>query len=281
MWRLSALTAAIMLAACARHTPPPSPAAAPVARSAIPAPPVPRPQTQSETEQATASQESTDGDTEQAKSDASLEQIAGSTGAQLPSGKWQAGVNYDPLVPAQPTSVAPGKVEVLEIFWLACAHCYTLEPYLQGWLRTKPAYIEFVRVPVNWQSIYGAHARLYYTLQELARPDLIAKAFATIHDELTNHQPPLYTNNADETFRLQQQFAVQNGVSADGFAGAYNSAAVAANVAQAEEITQRYHVKGVPLLVVNGRYTTDLDRAGGDARLIELINELAASEHGH
>jgi hypothetical protein len=37
----------------------------------------------------------------------------------------------------------------------------------------------------------------------------------------------------------------------------------------------------VPLLVVNGRYTTDLDRAGGDARLIELINELAASEHGH
>jgi protein dithiol oxidoreductase (disulfide-forming) len=281
MWRLSALTAAIMLAACARHTPPPSPAAAPVARSAIPAPPVPRPQTQSETEQATASQESTDGDTEQAKSDASLEQIAGSTGAQLPSGKWQAGVNYDPLVPAQPTSVAPGKVEVLEIFWLACAHCYTLEPYLQGWLRTKPAYIEFVRVPVNWQSIYAAHARLYYTLQELARPDLIAKAFATIHDELTNHQPPLYTNNADETFRLQQQFAVQNGVSADGFAGAYNSAAVAANVAQAEEITQRYHVKGVPLLVVNGRYTTDLDRAGGDARLIELINELAASEHGH
>jgi protein dithiol oxidoreductase (disulfide-forming) len=279
MLRASALTAAIMLAACARHSPPP-PAPAPAARSEIPAPPVPRPQTQSETEQATASQESTDGDTEQAKSDASLEQIAGS-GAQLPSGKWQAGVNYDPLVPAQPTSVAAGKVEVLEIFWLACPHCYALEPYLQGWLRTKPSYIEFVRVPVNWQSIYGAHARLYYTLEELARPDLIAKAFATIHDEVTNHQPPLYTNNADETFRLQQQFAVQNGVSAADFARAYNSAAVAANVAQAEEITQRYHVKGVPLLVVNGRYTTDLDRAGGDARLIELINELAASEHGH
>ena len=180
MLRLSALTAAIVLAACARHTPPP-PAAAPAARSESPAPPVPRPQTQSETEQATASQESADGDTEQAKSDASLEQIAGS-GAQLPSGKWQAGVNYDPLVPAQPTSVAAGKVEVLEIFWLACPHCYTLEPYLQGWLRTKPSYIEFVRVPVNWQSIYGAHARLYYTLEELARPDLIAKAFATIHE---------------------------------------------------------------------------------------------------
>jgi thiol:disulfide interchange protein DsbA len=281
MLRLSALAAAIMLAGCARHTPPPPPAAAPVAPTATPAPQVPRPQTQSETEQATASQESADGDTEQAKSDASLEQIAGSTGAQLPSGKWQAGVNYDPLVPAQPTSVAPGKVEVLEIFWLACPHCYTLEPYLQGWLKSKPSYIEFVRVPVNWQSIYGAHARLYYTLQALARPDLIAKAFATIHDEIANHQPPLYSNNADETLRLQQQFAVHNGVSADDFARAFNSAAVAANVAQAEQITQRYHVKGVPLLVVNGRYTTDLDRAGGDARLIELINELAASEHGH
>src|SRR5580704_12136421 len=36
---------------------------------------------------------------------------------QLPDGKWKAGVNYDPVVPSQPTSVAAGKVEVLEVFW--------------------------------------------------------------------------------------------------------------------------------------------------------------------
>ncbi|HYB34038.1 MAG TPA: DsbA family protein, partial [Steroidobacteraceae bacterium] len=74
---------------------------------------------------------------------------------------------------------------------------------------------------------------------------------------------------------------VQNGVSADDFAKAYNSFTVNANLQRAEEITQRYRVEGVPLVVVNGKYTTDVAEAGGEARLIELINDLVASEHGH
>src|SRR5207244_5404822 len=88
----------------------------------------------------------------------------------------EAGAHYDPLVPAQPTSVAPGKVEVVEVLWLACPHCYALEPYIGNWLKTKPSYVEFVRVPVMWQPIHRAHARLYYALDALGRQDLIAKA---------------------------------------------------------------------------------------------------------
>jgi hypothetical protein len=34
-------------------------------------------------------------------------------------------------------------------------------------------------------------------------------------------------------------------------------------------------------MVVNGKYTTDLAKAGSDARLIELVNDLAAAEHRH
>jgi thiol:disulfide interchange protein DsbA len=245
--------------------------------------PAPAPSAQSETEQATASQETGGGDNEhQERSDASLEKIAGlPPGAQLPTGKWQPGVNYKPLVPAQPTSVAPGKVEVMEVFWLACPHCYALEPYLKSWLKSKPAYVEFVRVPVMWQPGHRAHAHFYYTLEALGRPDLVAKAFETIHQDIENHQPPLLGDSDDETFHLQQQFAVQNGVSADDFAKAYNSFTVNSNLQRAEEITQRYRVEGVPLVVVNGKYTTDVAEAGGEGRLIELINDLVASEHGH
>ena len=50
---------------------------------------------------------------------------------------------------------------------------------------------------------------------------------------------------------------------------------------RAEELTQRYHVESVPLFVVNGRYITDVSKAGGPAKLMELINDLAAAEHGH
>jgi thiol:disulfide interchange protein DsbA len=283
-----AVAALLVLSACARQAPAPAPTASPAAetQSTAPTPAAPPPEArsaQSETEQATASQESGDADTDtHARSDASLEKIAGAApGAQLPGGKWQPGVNYDPVVPAQPTSVAPGKVEVMEVFWLACPHCYALEPPIHSWLKSKPAYVEFVRVPVIWQDIHRAHARLYYTLEALGRDDLIAKAFDTIHQDLENRVPPLVGQSEEETFRLQQQFAVQNGVSADDFAKAYNSFSVSSNLQRAEEITQRYHVQGVPFFVVNGKYSSDVAKAGSESKLIELINDLAASEHAH
>lgn len=295
---LAALAVLLVVGACARHAPAPPPApavkAAPAAPAAAankavtPAPPgmpgaAPPASGHSETEQATASQESGGGGEDpQDRSDASLEKIAGAgTGTQLPGGPWQAGVNYDPVVPAQPTSVQSGKVEVMEVFWLACPHCYALEPYLGNWLKTKPAYIEFVRVPVIWQPVHRAHAHLYYTLVALGRQDLVAKAFDTIHQDLDNHQAPLAGNSEDETYRLQQQFALQNGVSADDFARAYKSFAVNNDLQRAEEITNRYHVDAVPLIAVNGKYTTDVPKAGSETKLFKLVNDLAASEHGH
>lgn len=288
--RILAVAALLAVSACARHTAPPAAPPPPPAAAAQPAPPPAstpaaaetRP-SQSETEQATASQESGDGDNDhQARSDASLERIAGSVpGAQLPGGKWQAGVNYEPVVPAQPTNVGPGKVEVMEVFWLACPHCYALEPRVRSWLKTKPAYVEFVRVPVIWQDVHRAHARLYYTLEALGRDDLVEKAFDTIHQDLENRVAPLFGGSDDETYRLQQQFAAQNGVSADDFSKAYNSFSVSSSLQRAEEITRRYNVQGVPFFVVNGKYSTDIAQAGTEPKLIELINDLAASEHHH
>jgi protein dithiol oxidoreductase (disulfide-forming) len=290
--RALAVAALLALSACGRQEPAPAPAAQTPAAAETPAtaaPPAAAPaapearSSQSETEQATSSQESGDGDADhQARSDASLEKIAGAApAAGLPTGKWQPGVNYDPVVPAQPTSVAPGKVEVMEVFWLACPHCYALEPRVRSWLKTKPSYIEFVRVPVIWGQIHRAHARLYYTLEALNRDDLVAKAFDTIHQDIENRTPPLFGQSDEETYRLQQQFATQNGISADDFSKAYNSFSVSSNLQRAEEITQRYHVQGVPFFVVNGKYSTDVAKAGSESKLIELINDLAASEHTH
>ncbi len=282
MIRILSLAMMLALCACARQEPPPPASAPPPAAvaDAVPAPPVSSTAggTQSEIEQATRSQESGDGEAEHNPSDASLEQMAAApAAAPLPAGKWQPGVNYTLLVPAQATSVAPGKVEVMEMFWLACPHCYALEPFIRGWLKSKPAYVEFVRVPVIWQEIHKAHARLYYTLLALGRQDLVAKAFDTIAQQ----RIPLAGADEQESFKLQQKFATDNGVSADDFAKAYNSFSVNSNMMRAEEITQRYRVQGVPFIIVNGKYTTDVLQAGGEAKLIELINDLTAAEHGH
>jgi thiol:disulfide interchange protein DsbA len=282
MNRLLAATALLLLCACARQEPTPAPVTPPPpVTDAAPAPaPAAAPATaQNETEQATHSQESGDaGEAEHTPSDASLEQMAGAPPATpLPPGKWQPGENYKLLVPAQPTSVAPGKVEVLEVFWLACPHCYALEPFLQGWLKKKPAYVEFVRVPVIWQSMHRSHAHLYYTLEVLGRQDLIAKVF----DDIAQQRVQLASPDEDESFKLQQKWAADHGVSADDFAKAYNSFSVNTDMRRAEELTNRYHVQGVPFIVVNGKYTTDVAQAGGEAKLIDLISDLSAAEHGH
>ncbi|HEX4675851.1 MAG TPA: thiol:disulfide interchange protein DsbA/DsbL [Steroidobacteraceae bacterium] len=238
---------------------------------------------QSETEEAAAAQE-TAGDnagedrTPPDRGDVSLEHLAAlPADAVLPGGKWKPGTNYDVLTPAQPTNVSPGKIEVVEVFWLGCPHCYALEPFVQAWLKNKPAYIEFVRVPVMWGPAHRAHARLFYTLQALNRPDLFEKAFDTIQQK---HEP-LIAQSEDETLKLQEAFAKDNGIAPGDFAKAYNSFTVNSNLQRAEQLTQRYQVQGVPLVVVDGKYSTDVAKAGGPQQLIQIIDDLAASAHHH
>src|ERR1700730_2305931 len=192
---------------------------------------------ENETEQATAALEKagTTGREDAGppdRSDVSREHLAAlPADAQLPSGKWKPGVNYDPLVPAQPTNVSPGKVEVVEVFWLGCPHCYALEPFVQAWLKNKPDYIEFVRVPVMWGPAHRANARLFYTLQALNRPDLFEKAF----DSIQQKHEPLIAQSDDETLKLQEAFAKDNGITADDFSKAYNSFTVNSNLQRAEQ----------------------------------------------
>ena len=240
---------------------------------------------QNETEQATAAQETAgdtgdDDHTPPDRGDVSLERLAAlPADAQLPTGKWKAGTNYDVLTPAQPTNAAPGKVEVVEVFWLGCPHCYALEPYIQAWLKNKPAYIDFVRVPVMWGPVHRAHARLFYTLMALNRPDLVEKAFDTIQQQ---HDPLIATNGNDaESLKLQQAFAKENGLNPDDYAKAFNSFSVNSNLQRAEQLTQRYQVQGVPLVIVNGKYSFDVAKAGGPQQIISEIDDLAASEHRH
>jgi thiol:disulfide interchange protein DsbA len=219
----------------------------------------------------------------------SLEHLAAvPADAALPSStQWKPTANYDVISPAQPTTVAPGKVEVLEVFWLGCPHCFALEPYIRQWLKTKPAYVDFVRVPVMWGPVHRAHARLYYTLESLGREDLVEKVFAYIHDQETQSasESVLFSNSQEDTFKQQQGWAVQNGVSADAFQKAYNSFFVNTQLQQADEVTNAYQVQGVPFIAVDGKFSTDVGKAAGNTddpnKLISLIDFLAAWEHDH
>ena len=199
------------------------------------------------------------------------------------SSRWKPGVNYDVIAPAQPTNAPPDKVQVMEVFWLACPHCYALEPYMQAWRKSKPDYVQFVRVPVMWGPVQQAHARLFYALKALDREDLVDTAFKTIHDLETQTGTESIMIGASQagTMRLQEAFAVRHGVSAAAFESAYNSFDVHAELAKAEEITQLYEIQSVPTVIVDGRFRTDPAKAGGEKQMFELIDFLAKWVHDH
>jgi thiol:disulfide interchange protein DsbA len=200
---------------------------------------------------------------------------AAAAGTPIPA-KWQAGKHYTTLMPAQPTSVAPDKVEVVEVFWYGCGHCFHLDPMLDSWkAKTKPAYAEFSRVPVMWNEITKAHARLFYTLEALGKLDeLHSVVFREIHvkgNTLADRDPA-------KTEQIHREFLKSHGVSAADFDRTYRSFSVENRLARADQLTKRYRVTGVPLMVVNGKYTTDVGMAGGEPAMLTLLNDLAASE---
>jgi len=188
--------------------------------------------------------------------------------------QWQAGTNYTLLATPQPPSVARGKVEVNEIFWYGCSHCYRLDPTLENWNHGKAPYVEFVRIPVVWGPVHRQHAKIFYTLQALKRPDLHTVVFDTIHRDGNM----LAANTDEEARAIHRAFFMQHGVTEKAFNDAYDSMSVASGLARAEQLTKAYDVAGVPLMVVNGKYTTGISEAGSAERMIALINDLAASE---
>jgi thiol:disulfide interchange protein DsbA len=196
--------------------------------------------------------------------------------ATAPSANWQLGVNYKLLSPAQPTTAPPDKVEVVYIFWYACAHCYALDPFLQSWKDKKAPYIEYTRLPVMWGPAHRAHARLFYTLAALGK---LEELHSAVFKEIHVSKNVLVSNDPIETEQLQLDFARRHGINEDEFRKAYDSFAVETSLQRAEQLTRRYQVAGVPFIVINGKYTTDVGMAGGQNQLVSLINDLAALEH--
>lgn len=268
--------AALMLAACGSGAPEsstPTADATPPAAEA-PAADAPAP-TQAEIEQAATATQESSGEAATDPGDASLERLAAMPeNAQLPGGRWQSGVHYKAVVPAQPTNADAGEVEVLEVFWLGCGHCYALEPFIESWKKSKPDYVKFSHVPVMWGPAHRAHGRLFYTLESLGRNDLITKAF----DEIHKRGNMLVANDDAQSQRLALAFARANGISEADFNREYNGFGVNTRLQRAEELTRRYRVEGVPVVFINGKYQTDVGMAGGQKQLIDLINDLAAHE---
>ncbi|UCC14346.1 MAG: thiol:disulfide interchange protein DsbA/DsbL [Gammaproteobacteria bacterium] len=184
--------------------------------------------------------------------------------------RFEQGRHYELLTAAQPTGAAPGEIEVLEIFWYGCPHCYTLEPHLKGWLDDGiPAAARFDRMPATLNRSWQIHARAYYTAEALGILDEVHPAlFREIN----------VNRNFLNTPEQLAEFFAQFGISEADFTETFNSFAVQTKLRRSDSLTRRYRISGVPAIVVNGKYITGADMAGSFDGLFDVIDFLVEKE---
>ena len=158
------------------------------------------------------------------------------------------------------------KVEVREIFWYGCPHCYTLETTLTPWLKTLPKNAKFIRTPgAFWASTGEAHARAYYAFEAMNLVDKLHPAlFAAIHAQ----NRPLIDENSIGFF------VGGKGVDEKAFRNAYNSFAVTAKVKSAKKFSEQGGIKSVPTLIVDGRYLTTSTMTGTHEDMMKTVDFL-------
>jgi thiol:disulfide interchange protein DsbA len=177
-------------------------------------------------------------------------------------------IHYELVQPPQPTTTKD-KVEVVEMFWYGCPHCNALEPYVERWLKRKPENAEFVRIPAVFRPSWELHARAFYTAEILGVLDKTHSAmFEAIHNQKR------HLNTEEELMK----FFAEHGVKNDDFKRVFHSFAVEAKVRRAKDLSQRYGIKGVPAIIVNGKYRTGAQLAGGNANIFKVVNFLVDKE---
>ena len=181
---------------------------------------------------------------------------------------YKDGEQYKTLAQPQATA-SEDKIEVVELFWYGCPHCYYLEPVIGNWLKNKPDDVEFVRMPAIVGPPWELLAKAYYTAEFLGVMDKVHYAlFDAIHKDKKK--------DVDEA-AVQAIFEAQ-GVSAEDFKNTFGSFAVAVKVNNAKLMTKRYAITGVPTLIVNGKYSTSGSLAGSNENLLKVVDYLIEQE---
>ncbi len=178
------------------------------------------------------------------------------------------GFEFVRITPPVPTQTGD-KVEVLELFWYGCPHCWHLEPAIEHWLEGMPEQAEFRRMPAILNAQWALHARAYYTAEALGVLDRMHPViFRAIHEQ----KNPLKDEDS-----LAKLFA-QHGVAEEEFRRTFNSFFVDAQVRRAQDLSKRYDLDGVPAIVVDGTYRSSATLAGGQKELFEVVDHLIVVE---
>lgn len=188
--------------------------------------------------------------------------------AQAQSNQYEAGVHYVELPSAAPT-LEPDRVEVAELFWYGCGHCFTFEPLINEWKKTLPEHAYFRPVPAFFGGAWDTHGQLFYTLESMNKLDETHTAiFQAIHNQGDR------LADVDAMVKLLKQY----GVDEDEFRKTWASPGVKLKINQAKRLAKAYRATGVPTLIVNGKYRIEGGMAGSFENMLNIADYLVEQE---
>lgn len=190
--------------------------------------------------------------------------LGGLTGTAHAQGGPVEGQHYKKL-PQQVPMAGSGKIEVVEFFWYGCPHCFALEPFVEQWVAKMPADINFRRVPVGFGPQHEFHQKVFFALEALGQLGALhRKFFESIHRD----------RKRMSTEGEVVAFANANGLDGAKFADTMKSFTVIGKVRQAKQLSDAFQVDGVPMVGVQGRYTTSPTMVGSAERTFAVVDFL-------
>lgn len=191
--------------------------------------------------------------------------VSGSAFAQM---AFVDGTDYQTISPAVRTS-APDKIVVTEVFWYGCPHCFRFEPYVERWAASLPENVLFEQVPSSLNPRWVEHARAYYAFKMM---DAHEKTHKALFDAI--HLKRQRLNSLDTL----AEFAKEQGLDEKLFRENYFSFPVETAIRKNVQSEKRYGHRGVPAVIVNGKYLVSASLAGSNERMIEIMNYLVTQE---
>lgn len=176
------------------------------------------------------------------------------------------GKDYVLALKAKPPAT-PDRVLVEEVFGYWCPHCAEFDPKLQSWVARKPADVDFERIPVTFgQPQAQVLSKAYFAAQNL-------KLLDPIHPAIFNaiHVRRLAPTTPEAMAALFNQ---ETGILPDLALNAINEFPVDTQVRRADLQASAYGVRGVPTMVVGGKYVVSSSQTMNHQRLLECVDFL-------
>lgn len=176
----------------------------------------------------------------------------------------QIGKDFDKTAQAMPTDT-PNKIEVTEIFWYGCIHCYHMDPILNAWVKKLPADVVFKRVPGLPQPAWAPMAKAFYAMDDLKLSDKLHTAlFDAIHKEKT-------LNPTDEVAAIDW-ITKKSGLDKKKVEDAFRSFSMNNKLNRAAQTFRASGATGVPSFIIDGQYITSSTMAGGNEQALKTAD---------